>query len=99
MPVQFTADDVKAIAALAQLDLGPDEIDLFARQLSEFLGYATDVLAVDTAGVAPTAYLGSSRAADRPDEVLASLDREAALASAPDPAANAGLFKVPRVIG
>ena len=98
MPVLFTADDVKAIAALAQLDLEPDEIDLFARQLSEFLGYATEVLAVDTAGVAPTAYVGSSTT-DRPDEVRASLDREAALAGAPDPAADAGLFKVPRVIG
>ena len=99
MSVQFTADDVKAIAALARLDLEPDEIDLFARQLSEFLGYATEVLAVDTTGVAPTAYLGSSRTADRPDEVRTSLDREAALASAPDPAADAGLFRVPRVIG
>jgi aspartyl-tRNA(Asn)/glutamyl-tRNA(Gln) amidotransferase subunit C len=99
MPVPFTADDVKAIAALAQLDLEPDEIDLFARQLSEFLGYATDVLAVDTTGVAPTAYLGSSHTVDRLDEVRTSLDREAALASAPDPALEAGLFKVPRVIG
>jgi aspartyl-tRNA(Asn)/glutamyl-tRNA(Gln) amidotransferase subunit C len=99
MPVLFTADDVKAIAALAQLDLEPDEIDLFARQLSEFLGYATDVLAVDTAGVAPTAYVGSSQTVDRLDEVRTSLDREVALASAPDPAREVGLFKVPRVIG
>ena len=99
MAVPFTADDVKAIAALAQLDLEPDEIDLFARQLGEFLGYATDVLAVDTAGVAPTASVGSSQTADRLDEVRTSLDREVALASAPDPAQEAGLFKVPRVIG
>src|SRR5256885_2157964 len=68
MPVRFTADDVKAIAALAQLDLTPGEIDLFARQLSDFLGYATEVLAVDTAGVAPTAYLGSAPTSHRLDD-------------------------------
>ena len=99
MAVHFTADDVKAIAVLAQLELEQGEIDLFARQLSEFLGYATDVLAVDTTGVAPTAHVLDRRDSDRPDEVQASLDREAVLAAAPDPSFDAGLFKVPRVIG
>ena len=55
MPVQFTPAQVEAVARLAQLDLTPDEIELFARQLGEFLDYATDVLAVDTTGVEPTA--------------------------------------------
>ena len=35
---------------------------------------------------------------DRPDEVRASLDRGEVLANAPDPAPDAGLFRVPRVI-
>ena len=99
MAVHFTADDVKAIAALAKLELDPAEIDLFARQLSEFLGYATEVLAVDTTGVAPTAYVLNRQDSDRLDHVRPSLDREAALAAAPDPSFDAGLFKVPRVIG
>ena len=99
MAAPVTADDVKAIAALAQLELEPAEIDLFARQLSEFLGYAADVLAVDTTGVAPTAYVLNRRDSDRLDEARTSLDREAALTAAPDPSFDAGLFKVPRVIG
>jgi aspartyl-tRNA(Asn)/glutamyl-tRNA(Gln) amidotransferase subunit C len=99
MSVSFTTEQVQAVARLAQLELTPEEVSLFARQLGEFLGYATEVLAVDTTGVEPTAYVMTDRQADRPDEVQPSLDRAAALANAPDPAPEAGLFKVPRVIG
>ena len=99
MPVQFSSQEVQAIAALAQLELSPSEIDLFARQLGEFLDYATDVLAIDTTDVEPTASVLTRHASDRADEVHPSLDRREALAAAPDPALDAGFFKVPRVIG
>jgi aspartyl-tRNA(Asn)/glutamyl-tRNA(Gln) amidotransferase subunit C len=99
MPLHFTAADVKAVAALAQLDLNPSEIALFARQLAEFLEYATDVLAIDTTDIPPTASVASRQESDRPDEVRASLDRVEALAGAPDSALDGGFFKVPRVIG
>jgi aspartyl-tRNA(Asn)/glutamyl-tRNA(Gln) amidotransferase subunit C len=99
MPPQFTAAEVQAIARLAQLELTEGESQLFARQLGEFLGYANDVLAVDTRDVAPTAYVLTRPASDRPDQVRPSLDRDGALAGAPDAALDAGLFKVPRVIG
>jgi len=99
MAVEFTAGQVEAVARLAQLDLSPAEVELFARQLGEFLGYANEVLAVDTTGVEPTAHVVTLQVADRPDEVRPSLDRDAALANAPDPALGAGLFRVPRIIG
>jgi aspartyl/glutamyl-tRNA(Asn/Gln) amidotransferase C subunit len=99
MAVRFTVEQVTAIARLAQLELEPGEVALFARQLSDVLGYANEVLAIDTAGVAPTAHVVTRRASDRPDHVAASLDREAVLANAPDPSLATGLFKVPRVIG
>jgi aspartyl-tRNA(Asn)/glutamyl-tRNA(Gln) amidotransferase subunit C len=99
MAVQFTASDVEAIARLAQLDLSASEVELLARQLGEFIGYATEVLAVDTTGVDPTAHVVSQQIPDRPDEVRPSLDRDLVLANAPDPALSVGLFGVPRVIG
>jgi aspartyl-tRNA(Asn)/glutamyl-tRNA(Gln) amidotransferase subunit C len=99
MTVRFTAEQVTAIARLAQLELEPEEVALFARQLGDVLGYANEVLAIDTAGVAPTAHVVTRHESDRPDHVAASLDREAALANAPDPSLETGLFKVPRVIG
>lgn len=87
------------MAALANLDLNAAELDLFARQLGDILKAAEEVQGVDTTGVPPTASVVTRHAADRADEVLPCLDRDDALAAAPDPALDAGLFKVPRVIG
>src|SRR6185503_4503704 len=99
MPPGFTRDEVAAIAALANLELDPAEMDLFARQLGDILSYAEAVQQVDTTGVAPTASVLARQDADRPDEARPCLDRDAALANAPDPALDAGFFRVPRVIG
>ena len=95
----FTRAQVEAIAALAHLELDEEELELFARQLGDILAAADQVQGVDTTGVPPTASVVTRHSADRDDEVLASLDRDEALANAPDPALDAGLFKVPRVIG
>jgi aspartyl-tRNA(Asn)/glutamyl-tRNA(Gln) amidotransferase subunit C len=99
MPAEFTRDRVAAIAALAHLELDAAELDLFARQLGEILAYADEVQQVDTTEVPPTASVVSRRVSDREDDVRDSLDRAEVLASAPDAAPAAGLFKVPRVIG
>lgn len=99
MPPPLSRDEVMKIAALANLELDAAEIDLFARQLGDILGYANQVQQVDTSGVAPTAAVVARHAADRPDAIGPCLEREEALAAAPDPALDAGLFKVPRVIG
>ena len=99
MPAGFTRSDVEAIAALARLELGDSELDLFARQLGDILEYANQVQQIDTTGVAPTASVVLRHAADRPDVVVPCIDRADALANAPDGAPGAGLFRVPRVIG
>jgi aspartyl-tRNA(Asn)/glutamyl-tRNA(Gln) amidotransferase subunit C len=99
MPAVFTREEVAKIAALANLDLDPSEVDLFARQLGDILNYAEQVQQVDTAGVPPTASVLTRHATDRGDEVRPSLNRDEALGNAPDAALDAGFFKVPRVIG
>jgi aspartyl-tRNA(Asn)/glutamyl-tRNA(Gln) amidotransferase subunit C len=102
MPAELTRNDVLQIAALANLDLDPPEIDLFARQLGDILAYADEVRGVDTTGVPPTSGPGVRDASDRPDEVRPSLDIADTLANAPDPdhsRLEGGFFKVPRVIG
>jgi aspartyl-tRNA(Asn)/glutamyl-tRNA(Gln) amidotransferase subunit C len=95
----FSRAEIEAIASLAQLDLTDEEIDLFGRQLGAILEYVDQLQRIDTAGVPPTAAVGAGHAGDRTDSVQPSLDRGAALANAPDAAADAGFFKVPRVIG
>ena len=99
MPAGFTRDQITAIAALAHLELDASEIDLFTRQLGDILAYAEVVQQIDTTGVPPTASIVARHPADRPDEVRPSLDRDEALAAAPDGALDDGFFKVPRVIG
>ena len=95
----FSRADVQAIASLAQLELDDTEIDLFGRQLAEILTYVEQLQRIDTTGVPPTASVLSAHAADRDDVVRPSLNREDAIANAPDGARQAGLFRVPRVIG
>ena len=90
--------DVKRIAELARLELTAEELDLFTRQLGDILAYVEQIRALDTTGVAPTSQV-LNRPVDRDDEPRPPLSREDLLRNAPDAALEAGLFKVPRVIG
>jgi aspartyl-tRNA(Asn)/glutamyl-tRNA(Gln) amidotransferase subunit C len=98
MATSFSRADVERIAELARLELTDDELDLFTRQLTGIIQYVEQVQAVDTTGVPATSH-GVQRPFERDDVPAASLTRAAALANAPDAATEAGLFKVPRVIG
>jgi aspartyl-tRNA(Asn)/glutamyl-tRNA(Gln) amidotransferase subunit C len=99
MPDRLTRDDVDRIARLARLELSDAEKDLFVHQLSEVLDYAEQIQTIDTTGVAPTSHVLSRYPADRPDDPTPGLSNEDALANAPDPSPQGGLFRVPRVIG
>lgn len=95
----LTVADVERIAALAHLELTDEEKELFTRQLANVLEYAEQLLALDTTGVPATAHVNASVGVERDDEPRPSLAVEDAIANAPDAAADAGLFRVPRVIG
>ena len=90
--------EVKRIADLARLELTDEEIDLFARQLGDILGYVEQIRALDTTNVPPTSHV-LVQPIDREDAIVPGLSRDEALANAPDAAREAGLFKVPRVLG
>ena len=94
----LTAEDVERIAALAHLELTDDEKQLFTRQLADILAYAEQLQALDTTGVPATAHV-SAAGVERDDVLCPSLSTPDALANAPDGAPDAGLFRVPRVIG
>ena len=99
MPVAFSRSQIEAIAALAHLRLDDEEIELYSRQLGDILDYAVQVQNIDTTGVPPTASVVTRHEADRPDVVTPSLDKASALSNAPDASLEAGLFRVPRVMG
>jgi len=90
--------DVKRIAELARLELTAEELELFTRQLGDILTYVEQIRALDTTGVEPTSQV-LNRPVDRDDVPGETLSRTDLLGNAPDAAVEAGLFKVPRVIG
>jgi len=94
----LSRQDVQRIAELARLELTHDELELFTRQLGDILTYVEQIRALDTSGVAPTSQV-LNRPVDRDDEPQPTLSRQDLMRNAPDAAPEAGLFKVPRVIG
>ena len=99
MAPTLTIADVERIAALAHLELTAEEKILFTRQLADVLVYAQQVQALDTSGVPATAHVHAGQRTEREDEPRDSLSLADALRNAPDAAPDAGLFRVPRVMG
>jgi aspartyl-tRNA(Asn)/glutamyl-tRNA(Gln) amidotransferase subunit C len=93
----ISRDDVVHVARLARLDLTDEEVDRFTGQLAAVLEHAADVAALDTAGVAPTAHPLPLANVLRDDVPRPGLDRAEVLSMAP--AAEAGRFRVPRILG
>ncbi len=91
-----TIATVEHVARLARLTLTDPEKELFAHQLDAILAWAESLQALDVSDVPPMSH---AHAADawRDDVPGPTVDRERALAGAPD--AAEGLFRVPRVIG
>ena len=94
----LSRQDVQRIADLARLELTAEELDLFTRQLGDILTYVEQIRTLDTTGVAPTSQV-LNKPVDRDDVPGATLTRAELLGNAPDASLEAGLFKVPRVIG
>jgi len=92
----LTDADVRRVAELARLTLSPDDVALFTVQLGSILAYADQINEADTSAVAPTSHPLAAESTFRDDEPRPCMDRERALANAPD--SGAGLFKVPKVL-
>ena len=65
MPAGITREEVVAIAALAELDLEPAEVERLGRELGDILAYAEQVQRVDTTGVLPTTGAAAGLVGDR----------------------------------
>jgi aspartyl-tRNA(Asn)/glutamyl-tRNA(Gln) amidotransferase subunit C len=99
VPDDFSSDDLLRLARLARIELTEAERVLFGPQLARILEYARTVQQIDTAGVPPTSHPLGTSAPMRPDTRLPCLERDEVVAQAPDADTQAGLFKVPRVLG
>ncbi|HIF30719.1 MAG: Asp-tRNA(Asn)/Glu-tRNA(Gln) amidotransferase subunit GatC [Pirellulaceae bacterium] len=92
----FSHDEVLKVARLAQLDLAQEEVETFAAQLGHIVQYIEQLDELDTTDVEPMAHGAGVTNVFREDQVQPSLDREAALANAPN--RDAECFRVPPVL-
>ena len=101
-------EGIARLAALAKLEISDAERDQFAGQLTDILRYVDQLQAVDTSDsgqdAGPQSAVRSPQSTDSPQSLredipLGGLERGAALANAPDADREAGLFRVPKVIG
>jgi aspartyl-tRNA(Asn)/glutamyl-tRNA(Gln) amidotransferase subunit C len=78
---------VDYVARLAQLELSDAEADRMAVELSKVLDHIEAIRGLDLEGVAPTSHVIDLVNALRADVPEPSLDRDGALAAAPEPTA------------
>lgn len=99
--MQFSKEDVRKVAKLANLDLTEAEVERMAHDMGEVLTHMEQLSSLDTSNVEPMAqvlFAAPATASLREDEV-----RDRTLLGTDDALRNsalsgAGHFKVPRVI-
>lgn len=89
-------EDVKYVAKLARLKVGPEELDRFAGQLSGILNHIDKISELDLSGVEPTSHVIGLANVFREDEPRPSVEREEALANGPE--VERGAFRVPPIL-
>lgn len=94
--MKISKEEVLHVAHLARLNIEDESVDALAGQVGKILEYVDMLNQVDTDGVAPTTHAIFLTNAFREDCEAAHMDREKALANAPD--RQDGNFLVPRVI-
>jgi len=94
MPV--SREDVLHVAALARLEVAPEQVESFQRELGAILEHFQKLNELDTSNVEPTSHALALVNVFREDVPQPSLTQEEALANAPQKAF--GHFRVPKVI-
>ena len=94
--MRINREEVVHVANLAMLDLDEKSIGMFAVQIDNILQYIDMLNRVDTQGVNPTSHAISLTNVFREDKVKEHVDRNKALANAPEK--EDGNFVVPKVI-
>lgn len=80
----LSADDVRAIADLARLELSNEEVQQYQKQLSDILGYFQKLEELDTSHIDPTSSVLPLTNVMREDKAAEALAVEDVVANAPD---------------
>lgn len=94
--MSLTADQIRQVAHLARLELKSEQVEQYARELSNILDMVGQLARADTGTTEPMAHPLEMSQRLRPDAVTEPDRREAFQAQAP--AVQDGLYIVPKVI-
>ncbi len=89
--------DIKYVAALARLEIAPEDCERLQRDLSAIVDYMAELNSVDVSGVEPTAHAVPLSNVWREDRAGESYPREVMLANAPA-TVHGETIKVPQVL-
>ena len=92
----LSLDQIARLAHLARLELSPEEAEAMRQQLSDILAMVDQMLAVDTANVAPMSHPQEMWQRLRDDRVIEADGSEAFQSIAPR--VEDGLYLVPKVL-
>ena len=96
-PRRLSEEEVRKVAKLARLELGPEQVELYSEQLSSVLEHIENLQGMEVDSVEPMAHplpLSNRLAEDVPGEAL---PLEAVLANAPR--REGDFIAVPKVLG
>jgi len=103
--MSLSSSDVKRIAHLARIEISDAEVEVTLHKLSGILGLIEQMQAVDTTGITPMSHSQDVVQRLREDVVTETNQRELFQSIAPavgngsaEPAVEAGLYLVPKVI-
>lgn len=94
--MKISENDVERLAMMSRLDLTAEDKEVYMKSLNAALEYLDIVQEPDTSLVQPAVHVLPVRNVFREDTLQPSLDKDLVLANAPE--AEAGLFKVPRIL-
>ncbi len=97
--MKITREDVLKVAALANLELSPAEVDTYRGHLDDILTYIDKLNEIDTSGIEPLTQVVAASNDDsalREDIIVRADIITEVLQGAPDP--DPPYFRVPRVI-
>lgn len=95
-PGPLSGGDLRHVARLARLQLGPEDLEAYGQDLNRLLGHMASIQEIDTEGISPMAHVLSLHTTGREDLVEAPWDPEALLAHAPE--REGDFFRVPRIL-
>lgn len=92
----ISKEEIIHIAKLASLNLTEAEIERYANDMTEILGYANMINSVNTDEIKETIGANENYNVFRKDEVIQSMERDNLLQNAPSK--DDGMFRIPKVI-